>query len=134
MFDRLSDFLRRRRLDLGLTMEELGERSGVSVSHISRIERGTQVPKVDTLGQFLKGLDLSFTAFARRYAALVEELDPEAFGDVEDVERIIEGVVAPLRPMLDTMPAGLNSVQLELPKFCIYIIPKPSNSSEGPSL
>jgi transcriptional regulator with XRE-family HTH domain len=51
--------LRFYRLDTGLTLREVSERTGVSISHLSDIERGQSNITVETLKRIGKGLDVS---------------------------------------------------------------------------
>lgn len=50
--------LRAARQGLGLTQEEVAERSGVQAGEISRIERGLRDPKVSTLEKLASALNL----------------------------------------------------------------------------
>jgi transcriptional regulator with XRE-family HTH domain len=50
--------LRTARQNLGLTQEEVAERSGVQAGEISRIERGLRDPKVSTLEKIARALEL----------------------------------------------------------------------------
>ena len=137
MFERIPEFLRRRRLDRKLTQDELAELSGLSTSQISRLESGTQDAKLSILSQLLEALDLTFGEFSARYLALLEELEPEEHPpkkeELEDMAKTFEDVLAPLRPMLGTLPPGLNGVQLDFPRHWIYILPKgPSGDASEP--
>lgn len=49
--------LRRRRIDSGLTLDVLSERSGVSVRTIYSIEHGLSEPRFDTINAVLIALD-----------------------------------------------------------------------------
>lgn len=50
--------LRAARQKLGLTQEELAERSGVQAGEISRIEHGKRDPQVSTVERLAKGVGL----------------------------------------------------------------------------
>lgn len=50
--------LRETRKQLGLTQEEVSQRSGVQAGEISRIEGGKRDPKVSTLERLAKALDV----------------------------------------------------------------------------
>lgn len=54
----LTQALRSRRKDLGLTQAELGQRAGLAAKHVSRIENGTHEPKVSTLFALVSALGL----------------------------------------------------------------------------
>jgi transcriptional regulator with XRE-family HTH domain len=48
--------IRARRKQLGLTQAQIAESSGIERSHITRIEGGRWVPRLDTLGRLAKAL------------------------------------------------------------------------------
>ena len=51
--------IRQRRLEIGLTQEQLCERAGISIDAVSRIESGQRVPSLTTLESLAKGLGVS---------------------------------------------------------------------------
>jgi transcriptional regulator with XRE-family HTH domain len=51
--------LRNLRVRQGLTLAEVADRVGLSVSHLSRLERGRRRLKADELSQILQGLGAS---------------------------------------------------------------------------
>ncbi len=55
----LSQILRQRRLMTGLTLKELAAKSGVSSSHIGRIEKGNRLPSGHILRKLAKPLGLA---------------------------------------------------------------------------
>jgi DNA-binding XRE family transcriptional regulator len=73
--------LRERRFELGLTQEQVAKAAGTSHTAISRLEKGTHTPQLDTL---------------RRIAAVLDEELVICFQRVEDgeVERDYAAVVA----------------------------------------
>ena len=52
--------LRHRRLDRGWGLKELANRTGMSVSYLSEIEKGRKYPKPDKLIQMAQALDISY--------------------------------------------------------------------------
>ena len=50
--------LRAARKRLGLTQEEVAQRSGVHVTEVSRIEAGKRDPKVSTLERLAKAVEV----------------------------------------------------------------------------
>lgn len=50
--------LRATRQKLGLTQEELAQRSGVQAGEISRIERGKRDPQISTVEKLARALEL----------------------------------------------------------------------------
>jgi transcriptional regulator with XRE-family HTH domain len=50
--------LREARDRLGLTQEEVADRSGVQAGEVSRIERGKRDPKVSTLEKLAKAVEV----------------------------------------------------------------------------
>jgi transcriptional regulator with XRE-family HTH domain len=53
--------LQEARRRAGLTQRQLAERAGTSQSAIARIERGRQIPSVETLQRILRACDLDLT-------------------------------------------------------------------------
>lgn len=56
-FTGLGPALRWMRERKNLTLEEVSRRSGIHTSSLSRLERGTIQPKLETLGRVLEGLE-----------------------------------------------------------------------------
>ena len=54
----LIEALRKRRENLGVSMNRLAEKSGLSLSMISFVERGLRKPTLDTLLRIASALDL----------------------------------------------------------------------------
>jgi transcriptional regulator with XRE-family HTH domain len=78
-----------RQLKRGLTQKELAERSGMSVSLISKYEQGTAVPTAETLHKLAKGLRIKTTVLLGAPAAdLADEPDVTAW---EPVRQAIAG-------------------------------------------
>lgn len=50
-----------KRQELGLSVEELAEKSGISVSTIARIENGSVTPNIGTVIRILKAMGLMLT-------------------------------------------------------------------------
>jgi transcriptional regulator with XRE-family HTH domain len=54
--NRIGEIIKRRRISIPLTLYELGSSSGVSQSHIGRIERGERLPSARVLRKIAKPL------------------------------------------------------------------------------
>ncbi len=54
----LGNVVRRRRIELDLTQQELAERSGITQAHISRIERGEYNTSSVTICKLAKALNI----------------------------------------------------------------------------
>jgi len=59
--DNLGEVIRRQRAMMALTLAELAERSGVSASHLGRIERGERFPSARTLRRIARPLGFDET-------------------------------------------------------------------------
>lgn len=57
--------LRRRRLQMRITQEELGKRCGVTVGTIARFERGERIPRGEMLECLIKHTGLETDALVR---------------------------------------------------------------------
>jgi transcriptional regulator with XRE-family HTH domain len=70
------ELIRRVRLDRGMRLADLAKASGVSVSHLSRIENGV-VPRPATLKKIAKGLGVDY-GFLRMFMDVIEEYKKQA--------------------------------------------------------
>lgn len=59
----LGALIRKRRRQLSLTLQELGEKSGVSYSYLSQVERNNATPTLGTLAQVARALGVSVDYF-----------------------------------------------------------------------
>lgn len=59
----LGPAIRRRRKQLGLTLQALGERAGLSVGFLSQVERDYATPSLGTLAQIAEALDVGLEYF-----------------------------------------------------------------------
>lgn len=134
MFEHVPELLRRLRLQAGLSQQDLAERSGVSVSQLSRAENGQQTLQLDTLGRLLDALALTLTDFAGRYEELEHRLaggSPEEAADAADARKTAQAVVRTFEPLLEALPPDATGTQIELPRHWIYILPKPRLDAGG---
>jgi transcriptional regulator with XRE-family HTH domain len=96
--------LRAKRLERGLTQEALCERAGLSLDAVTRIERGSRVPKLDTLERLADALDVSLVDLVRsdvparapavakpvrRVLALIERQPAHVVEAVEAIARVL---------------------------------------------
>lgn len=56
-----ADNIKRRRLQLGLSLQQLADRCGVSASMLSAVERGARSPTLRVVTQIVEGLGASLT-------------------------------------------------------------------------
>jgi transcriptional regulator with XRE-family HTH domain len=63
---RLGQVIRAARKTQGLTLAQLGERTGYSAAQVSRYERGITPPGLATLRRFATALEISRTSSASR--------------------------------------------------------------------
>lgn len=66
--------LRDLRLGRGLTLEALGHMAGLDIATISKIERGLQEPRPETVVKLARGLGMS----VRRLVAVMDERERKA--------------------------------------------------------
>lgn len=104
----LGSEVRRRRLALGLTLDDLAERSGLSPHYLSTLENDRRDPHVSTLVAVAKALrvapadllgNASPTDVTPRVTALFERLPPEAR---EAVRTLLGFIAAPPRRRTST--------------------------------
>jgi transcriptional regulator with XRE-family HTH domain len=66
LLDRVRTIVRQSRATLGLTQEQLAERSGLSIGAVNRIESGSRLPSLETLEQIAQGLDTTLVDLLAR--------------------------------------------------------------------
>lgn len=55
--------IRKRRKQMGMTLQALSDRAGVSVGYLSQVERDNATPSLGTLAQIAQGLDVGLDYF-----------------------------------------------------------------------
>jgi len=91
------------------SQRELSERAGMPQAHISRIESGAVDPKVSTLQQLARLLDLELALVPRMALTAVGALVRESRGDAE--RRLLSGIVRRMHEAaapLQGMASGLS--------------------------
>ena len=68
------EVLRQQRRDHSWSQAELGERIGLGQEHVSNIERGKTSPRVDTLLDVVRALDLDLVLVPRTLVPAVQAL------------------------------------------------------------
>lgn len=79
---RIGPAIRRLRQQQGLSLSDLAQRTDISVSYLSRLEKGRSVPSftlLSRLGQEL-GVDIGFFVETEREAQSVDEMLEQALG------------------------------------------------------
>jgi len=84
--------LKQRRLSLELTLRELAVKSGVSASHLARVERGERFPSGHILRKIAKPLDLD-ESLLMTIAGYLPEPSSET-GEEPDLYRRLDPYVA----------------------------------------
>jgi len=74
----LGKIIKQQRVMSGLTLQELAQASGVSPSHLGRIERGDRFPSAHILGKIAKPLGLSEGELFAFAGYLPSEVEREA--------------------------------------------------------
>jgi transcriptional regulator with XRE-family HTH domain len=97
--------LRSERRRLGLTLQELADRSGLSVGMISKLENAQASPSLRTLARLAQALDVPITTFFRGFE---EERDASYVRAGEGIELVRRGTRHGHRYRLLAAPKGPN--------------------------
>jgi transcriptional regulator with XRE-family HTH domain len=91
--------VRRRRGALGLTLEQLAERSGLTPNYIGTVENGHRDPSLSTVLALAKGLGVSpgeliggvgdLSSISTEAATLIETLTPEVQSAMLELLRVL---------------------------------------------
>lgn len=110
----LGKILKQRRVTMVLTLAELAAKSGVSPSHLARVERGERFPSARVLGKLAKPLSfgegelLSFAGYLHTSPASMESfsggrLDPYVATVLSrepvEIQRVVIGILSILKSM-----------------------------------
>ncbi len=94
----LGEIIRRQRVTIPLTLQELATMSGVSPSHLGRIERGERYPSARVLRRIAKPLGLgedglfTLAGYLSPHPSGVAEGEPEYSGN--KIDPYVAGVLA----------------------------------------
>lgn len=84
----IGERLRALRKERGLSQGELGEKSGIHFTHISRCERGLSQPTADTLRRLADALNVSVSAIMDEATEEPTFEDPELRKKLSEIERL----------------------------------------------
>jgi transcriptional regulator with XRE-family HTH domain len=62
LIDAVATVIKRRRMKLGLSQDELSEKAGIHRTYLSDMERGTRNPSLKSLESLARGLDTSISS------------------------------------------------------------------------
>jgi transcriptional regulator with XRE-family HTH domain len=110
--DNLGRVIKQRRLMAELTLSQLSARSGVSISHLGRIERGERLPSASILQKLAKPLGLSEVELF----SFVGYLSPQTS---DTVESTVQTDLGRLDPYVATL---LSSEPLAMQRALIGIL------------
>jgi len=110
----VATFLRRCRLDAGLTQRELADRAGTSAAAVCHYERGTRVPRADTLVRLVAAADATLSWDARRFPA-----DPAVRDALDDNGEALAAVL----DLAEHLPRRRRPDHLEAPVFARLAAP-----------
>jgi transcriptional regulator with XRE-family HTH domain len=103
--DSLGRVIKQRRLMAELTLSQLSARSGVSISHLGRIERGERLPSASILQKLAKPLGLSEVELF----SFVGYLSPQTSATVESTVQTDLGRLDPyVATLLSSEPLAMQ--------------------------
>jgi len=101
--------LKQRRRSLELTLRELAARSGISASHIARVERGERFPSGHILRKIAKPLDLDESLLMTMAGYL-----PEPSSETGEEYRIYRGLDPYVAKVLSEEPVHVQRAVVSL--------------------
>jgi len=102
--------LKQRRLSLELTLRELAARSGISASHIARVERGERFPSGHILRKIAKPLDLDESLLM----TIAGYLPPQPSSETGEEYRIYRGLDPYVAKVLSEEPVHVQRAVVSL--------------------
>jgi len=116
----LGRILKQRRVSLSLTLRGLAAKSGVSASHLTRVERGERFPSAHILRKIAKFLDFNedelfiLAGFLSRRSPTIAENSP-AFSS-EQLDPYVVGVLSREPVKVQRAVIGILSIMRSLTK------------------
>ncbi len=102
--------LKQRRLSLELTLRELAARSGISASHLARVERGERFPSGHILRKIAKPLDLDESLLM----TIAGYLPPQPSSETDEEYRIYRGLDPYVARVLSEEPVHVQRTMVTL--------------------
>jgi transcriptional regulator with XRE-family HTH domain len=104
----VATFLRSCRSEAGLTQRQLADRAGTSAAAVCHYERGTRIPRADTLVRLVAATGATLTWTARRFPA-----DPATIDAMEDNGEALAAVL----DLAEHLPRRPRPEAIEAPVF-----------------
>lgn len=108
----VATFLRTCRVDAGLTQRQLAARAGTSAAAVCHYERGTRVPRADTVVRLVAATGATLAWTARRFPA-----DPDVLDSLEDNGEALAAVL----DLAEHLPRRTRPDELEAPVFAALV-------------
>jgi transcriptional regulator with XRE-family HTH domain len=100
IYKEVGEHIRARRLQQGLTLEDLSELSGLHASYIGQIERGVKKSSLKTVASLAKALGIPvgklFDNGSAKDGALAQRLDAALRANNEDEKRLLLDLIKQL--------------------------------------
>lgn len=104
----VATFLRSCRTDAGLTQRQVAARAGTSAAAVCHYERGTRIPRADTLVRLVAATGATLTWSAHRFPA-----DPASIEAMEDNGEALAAVL----DLAEHLPRRQRPERIEAPVF-----------------
>lgn len=103
----LGSAIKRRREELGLSLRDVADVTGVSASTLSRIENGTGKPDADNIARLTGWLDMPMDRIMNKQPSSTSEVEPVIYYPHEATPEIVE---AHLRADKNLSPETANAL------------------------
>lgn len=103
----LGTAIKRRREELGLSLRDVADVTGVSASTLSRIENGTGKPDADNIARLTGWLDMPMDRIMNKQSSTANEVEPVIYYPHEATPEIVE---AHLRADKNLSPETANAL------------------------
>ena len=103
----LGQAIKRRREELGLSLRDVADVTGVSASTLSRIENGTGKPDADNIARLTGWLDMPMDRIMNKQSSSSAEVEPVIYYPHEATPEIVE---AHLRADRNLSPETANAL------------------------
>lgn len=100
--------IRQERMRLGITQEELADRSKITGKFLSNVERGAKKPSLETVNRVSKGLGIPFEDLVNDEVMINPPDDHYAI----EIKRILKGLsLSEMKKVVETVKAMIKSAR-----------------------
>ncbi len=127
---KLGAFLKEKRLDIGLSLRDASNLSGISHTHIKDIEDSSSIPSFEMVMKFLKAYRVDIDEFLRDTGYLPAAMEKENLSDIKKVPVVSWTQAGSWREMCNSFQSGEYDEFVETAANAVFALRVQGDSME----